>query len=72
MIHPFAMMDSAMCYKMHLSPREAVAEAKRLVDAVRAVQGQFISVWHERFLSGYGDEAGWGGVAEEVLQYARP
>ncbi|MBK6892654.1 MAG: polysaccharide deacetylase family protein [Flavobacteriales bacterium] len=72
MIHPFAMMDSAMCYKMHLSPREAVAEAKRLVDAVREVQGHFISVWHERFLSGYGDEAGWGGVAEEVLQYARP
>lgn len=72
MIHPFAMMDSAMCYKMHLAPSEAVAEAKRMVDAVRRVQGHFISVWHERFLSGYGDEAGWGGVAAEVLQYARP
>ncbi len=72
MIHPFAMMDSALCYKMQLSPQEAITEAKRIVDAVRAVQGHFISVWHERFLSGYGNEAGWDVVAEEVLQYARP
>lgn len=72
MIHPFAMMDSALCYKMQLSPPEAVEEAKRMVDAVRLVQGHFISVWHERFLSGYGDEAGWGVVAEELIPYARP
>ncbi len=72
MIHPFAMMDSAMCYKMRLSPPEAIAEAKRMVDAVRRVKGHFISVWHERFLSGYGDEAGWDVVAKEVIPYARP
>lgn len=72
MLHPFAMMDSALCYKMQLSPLEAIAEAKRMVDAVRRVQGHFISVWHERFLSGYGDEAGWDIVAKEVIPYARP
>lgn len=72
MIHPFAVMDSALRYKMRLSPPEAVDEAGRMVDAVRRVQGHFISVWHERFLSGYGDEAGWGVVAEQVIPYARP
>ncbi len=71
-IHPFAVMDSALCYKMKLSPQEAAAEANRMVDAVRRVQGTFISVWHERFLCGYGDEQGWGGLATEVFNHARP
>lgn len=72
MIHPFTMMDSSLCYKMQLSPTEAIAEAKRMVDTVRRVRGHFISVWHERFLSGYGDEEGWDVVAEKVIPYARP
>ncbi len=72
MVHPFAVMDSALCYKLRLSPLEAVAEACKMVDAVREVQGRFISVWHERFLSGYGDERGWEVVAPSVLEHARP
>ena len=72
MIHPFAVMDSAMAYKMGLTPEEAVAKACRIADAVRSVQGTFITVWHERFLSNYGDESGWGRVAPEVIAYARP
>lgn len=72
MIHPFAVMDSALAYNMKLTPTDAVKEAKRMVDAVRRVNGRFISVWHERFLSGYGDERGWGIVAPEVIAYARP
>lgn len=72
MMHPFAVMDSAMAYKMGLPPEEAVAKACRIADAVRSVHGTFITVWHERFLSNYGDEAGWGRVAPEVIAYARP
>lgn len=71
-VHPFAVMDSALCYKLRLSPKEAIAEACRMADAVRHVQGRFVSVWHERFLSGYGDEQGWEVVAPTVLEHARP
>jgi hypothetical protein len=72
MVHPFSVMDSALCYKMHLSPEQALEAACGVAEAVRAVQGTFISVWHERFLSDYGDEAGWGGVAGAVLGHAKP
>lgn len=72
MVHPFAIMDSAMAYRMRLSPEAAVQEAQRMVDAVRKVEGRFISVWHERFLSGYGNEAGWGSLAKALIPYARP
>lgn len=72
MIHPFALMDSALAYKMGLRPAQALREGKRVVDAVRAVDGELSTVWHERFLSGFGDEAGWDMLAKELIPYARP
>ena len=72
MIHPFAVMDSAMAYQMKLTPDAAIEAAQQIADRVRQVNGTFISVWHERFLSDYGDEKGWGRVAEAVLKHARP
>lgn len=72
MLHPFAVMDSAMAYQMKLTPDAAIEAAQHMAQTVRQVKGTFISVWHERFLSDYGDEKGWGGVAEAVLQSARP
>ena len=72
MLHPFALMDSAMCYKMHSTPEAAITASKRMVDAVKRVNGTFIGVWHERFLSDYGAEKGWRRVVEETIRYARP
>lgn len=72
MIHPFQVMDSAMAYYLKLSPDEAIAAAKRVIDSVKAVQGTFIGVWHERFLSDHGTEKGWRRVVEEVIRYAKP
>ncbi|MBL7962332.1 MAG: polysaccharide deacetylase family protein [Flavobacteriales bacterium] len=71
MIHPFAIMDSALRYRMSLQPEDAIRRANALVDAVKRVQGTFISVWHERFLSDHGTERGWRRVAEEVIRHAR-
>ena len=72
MIHPFQVMDSALCYKMKLTPDEAIAAAQRVIDKVKAVQGTFIGVWHERFISDHGAEKGWRRVVEETIRYARP
>ncbi len=71
MLWPFAVMDSALAYKLALSPDKAIARTRNLVDAVKAVQGTFISVWHERFLSDHGPEKGWRRVAEEIIRYAK-
>ncbi len=72
MIHPFQVMDSALCYKMKLTPDQAIAAAQRVIDKVKAVQGTFIGVWHERFISDHGTEKGWRRVVEETIRYARP
>ncbi len=71
MIHPFAAMDSALCYKMRLSRKEAIAMNQLLIAKVRNVQGQFESVWHERFLAGTGNEKGWDTVFKETMSWAK-
>jgi hypothetical protein len=57
---------------MRLSPAEAIAASQRIVDRVKAVNGTFVGVWHERFLSDHGSEAGWRNVIDSIIRYARP
>ena len=71
-IWPFQVMDSAMAYRMRLSPAQAVEAAREVVDRVRAVNGTFVGVWHERFISGDGDERGWDAVVNDIVRYAAP
>lgn len=71
MLWPFAVMDSAMAYRMRLTPETATAQAKALVDRVRAVQGTFIGVWHERFLSEHGAERGWRDAVSTIIRHAK-
>ncbi len=72
MLHPFAVMDSALCYKERLSPEQAIERGSGMVQRVKAVQGTFIGVWHERFLSDHGAERGWRAVVESIIKEASP
>lgn len=72
MLHPFAAMDSALHDRMKLEPEAAANEMLRMANEVRAVQGTFISVWHDRFLSGHGEWRGWPDVFEQVIERAAP
>ncbi len=71
MIWPFACMDSALHEKMGLSPDEALDEFKRMADAVRAVNGTFVSVWHDRYISGDPPHDGWPEVMKKLVEHAR-
>jgi len=71
MLWPFAAMDSALIEQMGQSPAEVVRSMCAMSDAVRSVQGTFVSVWHDRYLSGHREFAPWPAVFEQVVQYAR-
>jgi hypothetical protein len=71
-LHPFAVMDSVLHDRMRSSPEQAVAEMAAMSDAVRQVAGTFISVWHDRFLSGHGQWRAWPGVFEMAIKNAAP
>jgi hypothetical protein len=70
-IHPFAVMDSALRYRMGLSPSEATARVAPLIGAVRKVRGHFTGVWHESLLATAGS-AGWREAILRIIEHARP
>ena len=72
MLHPFAVMDSALIERQKMGPDEVVKTMNAMSDLVRAVGGEFTSVWHDRYLSGHREFAPWPKVFEEVVTHAKP
>ena len=71
MLHPFAVMDSALADGTGEGLRMAIGEMKRVSDAVREVQGSFVSVWHDRFLSGHEEFRGGPEAMRELVDLAK-
>lgn len=72
MLWPFAVMDSALHDHLGMSSSEAIASMCAMSDAVREVKGTFVSVWHDRFLSGHGPWKGWPEAFHAVSEHAAP
>lgn len=70
-IHPFAIMEGTLKYYMNVSAEEAIVHYKRLIDEVRLVNGEFISLWHNDSLNDLGLWKGWRKVFEEMIEYGR-
>jgi hypothetical protein len=71
MLWPFAVMDSALHDRMGMGPEDATRTMCAVSDAVREVKGTFVSVWHDRFLSGYGAWQRWPEALNTVVAHAR-
>jgi len=69
-IYPLAYMDGTLNYYMELSRLDAQLLIKDLVNEVKAVNGLFISLWHNSSLSDSGRWRGWRAVYKYTLDYA--
>ena len=69
-IHPFAVMEGTLKYNMNIAPQDAFNKIKPLIDEVRAVNGDFISLWHNDTLSNKKQWIGWQNVYLEMIEYA--
>lgn len=69
-IHPFAVMDGTLRDYMGLTPADAIEEIRYLINEVKAVNGTFISLWHNDTLSNQHRWIGWYKVYEELLKMA--
>ncbi len=71
-VHPFMVMDVTYIDYKKYSPEDAIADMKKMVDATKAVNGQFISVFHNRIFSEKEFEwHGWNKAYSELLAYAK-
>ncbi len=69
-IHPFAVMDATLKYYMKVPPAEAMNHILPLIDEVRKVNGDFISLWHNESLSESKIWQGWRKVYEQMVAAA--
>ena len=69
-VHPFAVMEATLKYYMKVPPGDAINYIAPLIDEVRAVNGTFISLWHNETLCDEKQWAGWKSLYEETVKLA--
>lgn len=67
---PFMLMDGTMKDYMRMSPEESIDRAKSLIDEVKAVNGTFVTLWHNQSVNDREEWNGWRNVYEEIVAYA--
>ncbi len=67
---PFMLMDGTMKDYMKLTPADAIYRAKMLIDEVKAVNGTFVTLWHNQSVNDKEEWQGWRNVYEEIVKYA--
>lgn len=70
-VYPFAVMEATYQYYEKVSPESAIEKIKTIMQKVKAVNGTFVSVWHNESLSNQGIWLGWKSVYEQLLEEAK-
>jgi hypothetical protein len=69
-LHPVALMDVTMKDYSEITPEKASVVIRSFVDTIKAVNGEFVSVWHNESFDETGRWKGWRKVYEDLLAYA--
>jgi hypothetical protein len=69
-LHPFAIMDGTLRDYMNISPEQAAAIINPLIEEVKKVKGEFITVWHNESFAENERWKGWRNVYEEMIEKA--
>lgn len=70
-VHPFAFMEATLKYYMKLNPEESKKTISELIKKVKAVDGTFMSLWHNETLTDKGIWAGWRDVFTHTISEAQ-
>ncbi len=69
-VHPFTLMDGTLRDYMNIGAGQAMQYITPLIQEVKAVNGTFISLWHNESLSNQGRWENWQIVYEEMIKEA--
>jgi hypothetical protein len=69
-VHPFAMMEGALKYAMRVKPDMAMTFITPIINDVKAVDGTFMSLWHNESMNESKLWRGWKNVYREMVKYA--
>ncbi len=68
-IHPFAVMDTALKTYLNCTTDEALNILKNIIDEIKSVDGTFYSIWHNNNLCESFGWEGWSKVYEQMIDY---
>ena len=69
-IHPVSVMDVTLRDYLRLSRVEALEKIKDMIRVFKAVNGEYVSLWHNESLGDTGRWNGWRSVYEEMVKLA--
>lgn len=69
-VYPFAVMDTTLNDYMKLTPKQSLGKIRDLRNEVKAVNGTFITLFHNETLSDYLRWKGWKRLYESTLKIA--
>lgn len=69
-VHPVCAMDVTLKNQMQLTPGKATETLITLLEQVRAVNGNFICIWHNESISEFGEWSGWSDVFKTLTRKA--
>lgn len=69
-VFPFALMDTTLNDYMKLTPKQSLGRIRDLRNEVKAVNGTFITLFHNETLSDYLRWKGWKRLYESMLKIA--
>jgi hypothetical protein len=64
------LMDVTLKNYMGLTAEQAIEIAAEIIQQVKQVNGELISLWHNESLSDFGDWKGWRKVYEQLIYKA--
>ena len=68
LLHPFCFMEANSFFEQKYLPQRAYEEMMHYYNAVKAVNGTLITIWHNNFLGTYPTFRGWRDVYEEFIR----
>ncbi|PKP53300.1 MAG: hypothetical protein CVT92_04630 [Bacteroidetes bacterium HGW-Bacteroidetes-1] len=71
-VHPITLMDGTLRDYLKVNSEQALAVAINLIQEVKAVEGTFISLWHNETLSDQKRWVGWVDIYRKIAMEALP
>ena len=68
LIHPFCFMDANSYYEQKQTPEQTATELTKYFQAIQAVHGTMITIWHNSFLGTAQTFNGWREVYQQFIE----
>ncbi|MEI7596588.1 MAG: polysaccharide deacetylase family protein [Bacteroidota bacterium] len=68
-VHPFQIMDATLKYYNKTDEDDVLSSVSPIIDAVKAVNGTLVTLWHNESISGISPWVNWENIYDDIIKY---